>query len=138
MGKLNDSIELVKTGLEVKIALATAEEKEKLANAKIALADLKSDIADLKEENTELKAMLAKKDSFLTDRGVIRKHSDGEMDQPYCPVCFAKVREIPLQKLWEGRAKNQSLWVCPEKTCGATYNPWDHKEPDTPSVFTEW
>lgn len=55
MGKINDTIDLVKTGLDAQIALATAEQKEKLADAKIALADLKTILADLKIANDELR-----------------------------------------------------------------------------------
>lgn len=129
LGKANDSVELVKLALDAKISLATAEDKEKLADAKLALADLKELIAGLKEENQTLMANLKKREDFELDLGVYWAKSDTEKGQPYCPVCFVKGREVPLQKQWAARQKSQSRWSCPDSSCKSVFNPWDHKEP---------
>lgn len=129
LGKANDSVELVKSALDAKIAIATAEDKEKLADAKLALADLKEMIADLKDENQTLTANLKKREEFYLELGVYWAKSDGDKEQPYCPVCFVKGREVPLQKQWAARPKNQSKWNCPDSNCKSSFNPWDHKEP---------
>jgi len=67
LSNANDSIELVKTALDAKVALATAEEKERLADAKLALADLKLNIAELKEQNEQLSARLRTKNEVVYD-----------------------------------------------------------------------
>ena len=130
IGKANDSVDLVKNALDAKVALATAEDKDKLADAKLALADLKQLIADQKDEISELKQQLKQRDEFSLEKGVYWKKSDTEKDQPFCSACYAKGKTIPLQKHWEGRDKKESPWTCPEKDCKALYNPWDYKEPD--------
>jgi DNA-binding protein H-NS len=128
LGSANDSVNLVKAALDAKTALATAEEKEKLADAKLALADLKELIAELKENNQLLAQQLKERDDFVLDKSVRWLKSDSNQDQPFCPVCYAKGNIVPLQKTWEGRGKTQSIWNCPNKDCNATFNPWDHVE----------
>lgn len=88
MGKVNDSVNLVKSALDVKVALATAEDKEKLADAKLALADLKELIADQKIEINELikKANLEKSLEFI-DGEYWTKKDDGSKDGPFCHYC---------------------------------------------------
>lgn len=83
---------------------------------------------DLREENKDLKEKLAVAEEYVLDKSVRWKKDDAEREQPFCPVCYAKGRIIPLQKLWEGRPKTQSLWHCPNKDCDKTFNPWDHQE----------
>ncbi|HWB38714.1 MAG TPA: hypothetical protein VG604_00545 [Candidatus Saccharimonadales bacterium] len=128
LGKANESVDLVKAALDAKTALATAEEKEKLADAKLALADLKELLASQKDEIQDLKELLKEKKDLVFDMGVYWKAEDHNRGQPYCPVCYAKGNLIPLQKCWDGRDKTQSPWMCPDKECHASYNPWDHKE----------
>lgn len=128
--KANDSVDLVKSALDAKIALANAEEKERLADAKLALADLKELIADQKDEIHLLKEQIKKKADYTLNKSVYWQSSDKDMEQPFCPACYSKEKIVPLKKTWEGRPKEQSIWDCPEKNCGAVYNPWDYKEPD--------
>jgi hypothetical protein len=130
LGKANESVDRVKAALDAKVALATAEDKDKLADAKLALADLKQLIADQKEEIQALNESLRQKDEFVLTQGVYWQKSDDQKDQPFCPACYAKGKIIPLQKHWDGRNKNQTPWTCPEKSCRAMYNPWNYKEPD--------
>jgi hypothetical protein len=54
-GQINTAVDAVKNGLDAQIALATAEQKEQLADAKLALAEIKIAFAQLKEENAALK-----------------------------------------------------------------------------------
>lgn len=129
LGKANDSVDLVKSALDAKVALATAEEKEKLADAKLALADLKQMIADLKESNQSLEEQIKKKDDFVLEKSVYWATKDLDKDQPYCPACYSKGSIVPLQKNYDGVDKTQSRWSCPIKNCDASYNPWDYKEP---------
>jgi hypothetical protein len=133
LGKANDSVDLVKAALDAKTALATAEDKEKLADAKLALADLKQLIADQKEQIQSLSEQLKQKNDFFLEKGVYWKKGDDQKDQPFCPVCYSKGKTVPLQKHWDGHAKTQSPWMCPDKSCHAIYNPWDYKEPDPPT-----
>lgn len=128
MGKINDTIATVKTGLDVQIYLATAEEKEKLADAKLALADLKLEVAELRGENEELKSKLRVKDDFALKKGVIWNVDDEAESQPYCPACYAKGRAMPLQKTEPGVLKNKTVWICPDKSCEAEFNPFDYIE----------
>lgn len=58
-GKINDAYDTVKNGLDAQINLATAEQKEQLANAKLALAELKEMMADLKDDNRQLKETIS-------------------------------------------------------------------------------
>lgn len=53
--KINHAVDTVRNGLDAQVALATAEQKEQLADAKLALADLKEALANLKEDNFILK-----------------------------------------------------------------------------------
>jgi len=130
MGKLNDAYDAVTKALDAKIALATAEQKELLADAKLALADLKTLIADQKDEIQNLGDQLKQRDEFFLEKHVYWKKGDEEKDQPFCPACYSKGKIVPLQKHWDGHEKKQTPWICPEKSCGALYNPWDYKEPD--------
>lgn len=129
--KVNDAYQVVKNGLEVEVSLATAEQREQLADAKLALAEMKEQIADLKDENRFLQEKLKHKDDYILEKSVFWNKDDGNFDQPFCPVCYANGSVIPLQKYWEGRDKQQTIWHCPAKKCGATYNPWDHVEDQT-------
>lgn len=88
---------------------------------------------NLRDENRAIKEKLAMAEEFVLGKSVRWKKEDADLDQPFCPACYAKGQTIPLQKTWEGRPKTQSLWSCPNKSCGATFNPWDYKEPDSPS-----
>lgn len=133
MGKINDTIATVKTGLDVQVHLATAEEKERLADAKLALADIKLEVAELKSRINDLEDKLRIKDNFILNRGVRWSIEDEAENQPYCPVCYSANRIIPLQKDWDGAPKEGTRWHCPEKTCSASYNPWDFKEEDSTS-----
>lgn len=110
LGKLNDAYQTVKNGLEVEVALATAEQKEKLANAKLALADLKDFMADLKDENRTLKEKLSLKDEVkYDDAGVAWIGTE-----PYCGGCLgSKGNQVRLMKL------NNTHYKCP--ACSAIY-----------------
>jgi hypothetical protein len=131
LGKANDSVDLVKSALDAKIALATAEEKEKLADAKLALADLKEIIAELKDINQKLAESLKVRDDFHLELGVYWKTDDKGKGQPFCPVCYSQGHIVPLKKHWEGHEKTKSPWICPDKDCSALFNPWDYREPDS-------
>lgn len=128
LNKASSSVDLVKAALDAKTALATAEDKEKLADAKLALADLKELIADQKEENQKLKDALKKKEEFKQEKGVYWRSSDENLEQPFCPVCFSKERVVPLQKIYDSREKTRTPWKCPDESCKARLNPFDHKE----------
>jgi hypothetical protein len=94
--KVNDAYQTVKNALEAEVALATADQKEILANAKLALAEIKDLMADLKEENRSLKEQLeVKGDVIFDDQG--RAWIDGE---PHCGGCLgSKGQKIRLSYL---------------------------------------
>mgnify|MGYP001424837235 CR=1 FL=1 len=137
MGKVNDAIGLVKSGLEVQVSLATAEQKELLADAKNALADIKFELADLKELNASLRDNIKLKEEYLLDKGVNWKQEDTGFDQPYCPVCYTKGKIVPLQKTFDGRNGQETPWHCPDTKCNASFNPWNHEEP-THQALSSW
>jgi hypothetical protein len=127
VGKVTEAYDVVTRALDARIALATAEQKDLLADAKLALADLKTLIADQKEVIQHLNERIRQKDEFFLDKGVYWKKEDKEREQPFCSACYSRGNIVPLQKAWNGRPKNQSPWNCPEKDCKATYNPWDYR-----------
>jgi hypothetical protein len=109
-GKINDAYETVKNGLSVEIDLATAEQKEKLADAKIGLAELKDLIADLKDENRQLRDQIKLKDSVRFGRSGVAWVGD----EPYCGGCLgSKGTQVHLKR------HNDSTYDCP--TCKAIY-----------------
>lgn len=94
IGKANESVDLVKNALDAKIALATAEQKELLADAKLALADLKTTIADLTEENRELESKIKLKDEVIYDDDGIAWIKGN----PYCGGCLgSKSNQVKLK-----------------------------------------
>lgn len=95
------------------------QEKQQLQQARI--GDLEDRIRDLQDQ-------LRQKEEVVFEKGVYWMLSDTQRDQPYCSVCYAKGRIVPLQPCWDGRSKDRTPWKCPDKTCGASYNPWNHKE----------
>ena len=83
-GKINETVDLVKNGLDVKIDLATVEQKEKLLEAKQALVDLKSAYLKLSEENIILKEKIKNDEKIEYDKsGVIMLN--GEL---WCSACY--------------------------------------------------
>ena len=83
-GKINETVDLVKNGLDVKIDLATVEQKEKLLEAKQALVDLKSAYLELSEENIILKEKIKNDKKIEYDKsGVIMLN--GEL---WCSACY--------------------------------------------------
>lgn len=103
-GKLNDAYDSVKNGLEAQIALATAEQKEQLADAKLSLAELKEMIADLKEENISLRESAELLDSVEYDGVGIAWFGT----QPFCSGCLGdKGKQVRLAKL------NNTTFECP-------------------------
>ena len=120
-GKINDAYESVKNGLEAQIALATAEEKERLADAKLALADLKMYIADLKEENQVLATKLKTKDEVIYDDEGIAWVSG----MPHCGGCLgSKDKKVVL------RYYNGNLYQCP--ACQQYYGSQDEPRKGAP------
>lgn len=110
LSKANDSVDLVKAALDAKVALATAEQKELLADAKLALADLKDYIAELKEENRTLKEKVNLKESTTYDDDGIA-WIEG---QPYCGGCLGSKKNQVRLKYSRG-----NLYRCP--ACHMTY-----------------
>src|SRR4051812_29084139 len=99
--KVNDAYESVKNGLEAQIALATAEEKSRLADAKIALSELKDLISDLKEENRTLRDRILVKDSLKPELGHswLFKENDDDPSRRYCQICYYdRDKVIPLDE----------------------------------------
>ncbi|OGL32485.1 hypothetical protein A3E76_00335 [Candidatus Saccharibacteria bacterium RIFCSPHIGHO2_12_FULL_44_22] len=86
-GKINDAYESVKNGLEVEVNLATAEQKERLADAKMALADIKIAYADLIEENDSLKRKQNDDKNIHIDGTCYAKNVDGK-NYAICPKCW--------------------------------------------------
>ena len=125
MGKINDAYQVVKNGLEVEIRLATVEQKDLLANAKLALVELKDQIADLKDKNTALNEKLKKRDTYVISKSVYWLNTDTEENQPYCPACYANDRIVPLYPYDRKSPKNDG-WGCPG--CKQGYSPFgeDH------------
>lgn len=92
--------------------------------------ELEEKVRNVTKTAAELEAQLKLKDSYSLEKGVYWMKNDVEKEQPFCPVCYTKGDVIPLQKDWDGRANNQTRWHCPNKSCGAAFNPWNFKEPD--------
>jgi len=120
LSKANDSVDLVKSALDAKIALAAAEDKERLADAKLALADLKIYIAELKEENEILTAQIKTKDEVLFDDTGIAWIED----QPYCAGCLGSKNNKIRLKYYRGNA-----YQCPACTTSYGYS----SEPKRPA-----
>jgi hypothetical protein len=120
LGTINDAYQTVKNGLEVEVALATAGQKEKLADAKLALAELKEYIADLKDENRSLREKQNVKENVVYDE-------DGKAwigDEPYCGGCIgAKQSTVRLKHY------RNNLYECP--SCKTRYG--NFKEPQRPA-----
>ncbi len=110
MSRINDAIDIVKTGLDAQIALATAEQKAQLANAKLALADIKLELADLKDENLKLAQLskIAKEIEFGKSGAAWYKR------EPYCSGCYGS-----SEKLIHLVRVNDSISDCPK--CKARY-----------------
>ncbi|GEM_PF-4979983 len=130
--KVNDAYQTVKNGLEAEVALATAEEKEKLADAKLALADIKDYLAELKDENRELKDQISKKDSYLLENSVYWSSADKDRKQPFCPACFAEGKISPMEP--DVRDSHSTVYRCPISPSHVS-NPWGYQpQPYTPSA----
>lgn len=123
IGKLNEAYELVRKGLDVEIALASAEQKEKLVDAKLALSEVKDHIFDLKEENRLLKEKLLQRKKFVLENSVYWDEGDNERKQPFCSSCMAKGLEIPMEPQ-KRNTKDTRFW-CPNKECRHIADPWD-------------
>lgn len=83
-GKINETVDLVKNGLDITIDLATVEQKGKLLDAKKALIDLKSAYLELSEENIRLKEKIKNNKKMKYDKsGVIIL--DGGL---WCSACY--------------------------------------------------
>lgn len=130
--KINDAYESIKNGLEAEIALATAEQKEGLADAKLALADLKEYIADLREENRSLKEKLILKKRYTLENSVYWLESDKKREQPYCPACYAEGKISPMEP--DHRNTRETVFRCPSDKKHVS-NPFDyHWTPLVPRV----
>jgi hypothetical protein len=129
----NDALALIARVIKLGRQASNIQYEEAINAARAAILQQKGLNLDLKDENRTLREKLAKSEDYVLDKSVHWKKEDENRDQPFCPVCFAKGREIPLQKTWEGRVKSQSLWSCPDKSCTGLFNPWDYKEPEQTS-----
>lgn len=99
-GKVNEAYDSVKKGLEVHVALATAEQKDMLASARVSLAELKDLIADLKEENRNLRERVKAKEQLRPELGFdwLIMDNDPDPSRRYCPLCFYdRDKIIPLR-----------------------------------------
>lgn len=88
MIKPNDAFDLVIKAINAKTELATAEQKDLLANAKNVLADLKILVADQKIEIDNLNRKINLEKSLEFDgKKYWTKNPDGTKDGPFCPYC---------------------------------------------------
>jgi len=127
-GSVNDALTLIARVVALGKRATHVEYEEALQTAREVILKQKEINLDLREENRDLKEKLTVAKEYILDKSVYWKKDDTNQDQPFCPSCYAKGKIVPLQKLWEGRPKTQSPWRCPNKECGTTFNPWDHKE----------
>lgn len=89
-GKMNETIDLVKNGLDITIDLATVEQKGKLLDAKKALIDLKSAYLDLSEENIRLRKKIENDKKIEYNKsGVIVLN--GEL---WCSACYGSQNKL--------------------------------------------
>lgn len=125
MGKVTDTIGIVKTGLEVQVALATVEQKASLAHAVDALSDIKLQIADLKIDNMKLLEKLNTKENYELRLGVYWLKGDKDETQPFCPACYSKGTIAPMEP--HHRGTRQASFRCPldEKHHS---NPYDYHQ----------
>lgn len=106
--KLNDAYQTVKNALDVEVALATADQKELLVNAKLALAELKDLTADLKNENRDLKDKVQTQAAMVPDEGHewLKIEKDKISTRRYCQICYYdRDKTIPLNNPVESHAK---------------------------------
>jgi len=96
---IGEALGVVDRALKASYELASAEQKELLADARNSLADLKTDLADLKEENRELRARISNKEQIGPDPGHVWliRQNDPDSSRRYCQVCYYdRDKIIPL------------------------------------------
>jgi len=113
---IGDALGIVDRALKASYELATAEQKELLADARNSLADLKTDLADLKEENRELRAKIANKEQMIPDPGHqwLKMQNDPDSSRRYCQVCYyVRDRVMPLNAPEEPGEWHSGYRFCP-------------------------
>lgn len=131
---VNETLSLVQKVIKLGKKATNLQYEEALLAAREAMFTFKENNLKLKEETQNLKAIVKKKDDFLLYKGVRWKKEDTTQDQPYCPVCYQKNLEMPLQPD-DRNKKEQTWWRCPNTECKQAYNPWNYHEP---MPATEW
>jgi hypothetical protein len=133
---LNDQVELVKKGLDLKVELARVEDREALVEAKSVLLDIKEQMLTLREENSSLKEKMADREDYVLESGVYWKVGDTDRAQPFCPTCWSNNRKVPMQPTQSGRrGTKQTTFVCSDfKNCNTHANPYDYRSSGPTSV----
>jgi hypothetical protein len=127
---VNDTLTLITRVRGLSKKATHIEYEEALQAGQATIIDLNGQLGLVKDEKNKLTEKLRRQRSFFAEKGVMWRKLDKEKEQPFCPVCYAKDLDIPLQPVRGWRAAKNTEWSCPNPDCQADFNPWDYEEPD--------
>jgi hypothetical protein len=105
-------IDLVKNAKDAQLAMTISSE---LGNIQGKLIDVQQQTLTIQQENQQLRGELEKLRSYKHHHSVMwRQRNDGTEGGPFCPICIAEDREMPLA-LSPGSTQTKEYWLlyCP-------------------------
>jgi hypothetical protein len=112
LGSLKTIWELAKNAQDATISMKITAE---IGNIQAQLIDVQQQTLAIQQDNQKLRGELEKLRSYKHHHSVMwRQRTDGAEDGPFCPICVAEGRELPLATA-PGFSQTKDYWIlyCP-------------------------